>query len=65
MTEENLTVEEAADYLGVSVRWLYELRRQRRGPTSWVGDGHRLVYPRSGLDLWRAGRRERTLVSGA
>lgn len=63
MTDENLTVEEAADYLGVSVRWLYELRRQRRGPTSWLGDGHRLVYPRSGLDLWRARRRERTMIS--
>jgi hypothetical protein len=33
--DENLTIEEAAAYLGVSVSWLYELRRQGRGPTSW------------------------------
>lgn len=63
MNDEHLTVEAAAEYLDVSVRWLYELRRQRRGPTSWR-DGHRLVYPRSELDSWRARRRERTLVSG-
>jgi excisionase family DNA binding protein len=64
MVDQHLTVEEAAAYLGVSVNWLYELRRQRRGPTSWR-DGHRLVYPRSGLDRFRARRRERTLVTGA
>ncbi|WP_157681367.1 helix-turn-helix domain-containing protein [Mycobacterium sp. JS623] len=59
-TDENLTIEQAAAYLGVSTSWLYELRHQRRGPTSWR-DGHRLVYPRSELDLFRARRRERTL----
>jgi excisionase family DNA binding protein len=62
MSDENLTVEEAAAYLGVSVSWLYELRRQGRGPTSWVGEiRHRLVYPKSELDLFRARRRQRTL----
>lgn len=58
--DENLTIEEAAAYLGVSVSWLYELRRQGRGPTSWR-DGHRLVYPRSELDLFCARRRQRTM----
>lgn len=60
MAEENLTVEGASAYLGVSPSWLYALRHQGRGPTSWR-DGHRLVYPRSGLDLYRDRRRRRTL----
>jgi excisionase family DNA binding protein len=59
-TEDNLTVEEAASYLNVSTSWLYELRHQGRGPTSWR-DGHRLVYPRYELDLFQARRRQRTL----
>lgn len=63
MTDQNLTVEEAAAYLGYSVSWLYELRRQGRGPTSWL-DHHKLVYPRSELDLFRARSRQRTLRGG-
>lgn len=59
-TDEYLTVEEAADYLGYSTSWLYELRIRGRGPTSWR-NGHRLVYPKSGLDQFVANRRARTL----
>jgi excisionase family DNA binding protein len=59
-TDELLTVEQAAVYLGVSKSWLYELRHQGRGPTSWR-DGYRLVYPLDGLAAFRARRRQSTL----
>jgi hypothetical protein len=60
MSDEHLTVQEAAAHLGYSVSWLYELRRQGRGPTSWLHH-HKLVYPRSGLDLFLARSRQRTV----
>lgn len=59
-TDELLTVEEAADYLGVSTKYMYQLRWKNAGPVSWV-QSRRLVYPRSQLDLYRARERERTL----
>jgi predicted DNA-binding transcriptional regulator AlpA len=59
-TDDLLTVEQAAAYLGVSTSWLYALRGQGRGPVSWR-EGHRLVYPRVELDAYRARRRQSTL----
>lgn len=59
-TDQLLTVEEAADYLGVSTKCMYQLRWKNGGPMSWR-QGGRLVYPRSQLDLYRARERERTL----
>jgi hypothetical protein len=47
-TEELLTVEEAADVLGVGVQRMYNLRNLGQGPVSYRR-GRRLVYPRSGL----------------
>ncbi|WP_168214821.1 helix-turn-helix domain-containing protein [Mycolicibacterium sp. ELW1] len=59
-TDELLSVEEAAAYLGVSVKCMYQLRWKNGGPVSWK-QNRRLVYPRSQLDLYRARERERTL----
>jgi hypothetical protein len=47
-TDELLTVEEAADVLGVGVQRMYNLRNLGLGPVSYRR-GRRLVYPRSGL----------------
>ncbi len=62
-TDELLTIEEAATYLGLSTNWLRKLRRQGRGPVSWREHG-RLAYPRGGLDLYRARQREATTRGG-
>jgi predicted DNA-binding transcriptional regulator AlpA len=59
-TDELLTIEEAAAYLGLGTSRLYQLRGVGEGPVSWR-EGRRLVYPRSQLDLYRARQRERTL----
>jgi hypothetical protein len=59
-TDEHFTIEEAADYLGKSVVWLYRLRQEGRGPVCWR-DGRRLTYPRVELDLYRARERQRTM----
>jgi hypothetical protein len=47
-TDEMLTVEDAADVLGVGVQRMYNLRNLGNGPISYRR-GRRLVYPRSGL----------------
>lgn len=47
-TEEMLTVEEAAEVLGVQVQRMYNLRTLGQGPVSYRR-GRRLVYPRCGL----------------
>jgi hypothetical protein len=60
-TDELLSVEDAAAFLNVSVSRLYQLRREgAAGPVSWR-QGQRLVYPRSGLDAYRAEQRQRTM----
>jgi predicted DNA-binding transcriptional regulator AlpA len=59
-TDELLTVEEAASHLGLSTSRLYQLRGAGEGPISWRS-GSRLVYPRSGLDAYRAEQRQRTM----
>lgn len=58
--DELYTVEEAAAYLDVTVGWMRQLRSGGGGPLSWR-EGRRLVYPRSGLDRYRAQVRERTV----
>lgn len=47
-TDELLTVEEAAEVLGVGVQRMYNLRNLGHGPVSYRR-GRRLVYPRGGL----------------
>jgi len=46
--DELMTVEEAADVLGVGVQRMYNLRNLGDGPISYRR-GRRLVYPRNGL----------------
>jgi hypothetical protein len=62
-TEELLTVEEAADVLGVGVQRMYNLRNLGGGPVCYRR-GRRLVYPRSGLVAFLA-RELRATVKGA
>ena len=59
--DELLTVEEAAEHLGVTVGRLYQLRQTGGdGPLSWI-ENRRLVYPKSQLDAYQARRRERSM----
>lgn len=55
--DKTLTVEEAAAYLGVSVHWMYALRRADAGPRS-TRPGRRLQYSKADLDLYLAHRRQ-------
>jgi hypothetical protein len=57
-----LTVEEAAEVLGVGVQRMYDLRNLGQGPVSYRR-GRRLVYPRSGLVAFLAGELRATLKS--
>jgi hypothetical protein len=59
-TDELLFVEDAAAYLNLSVNRMHQLRIANEGPVSWL-QGRRLVYPRSGLDAYRADQRQRTM----
>jgi Helix-turn-helix domain len=63
MASENddvLTVEEAADVLGVGVQRMYNLRNLGEGPVSYRR-GRRLMYPRSGLAAFLARELQATL----
>jgi hypothetical protein len=63
MASENddvLTVEEAADVLGVGVQRMYNLRNLGKGPVSYRR-GRRLMYPRSGLAAFLARELQATL----
>ena len=63
MASENddvLTVEEAADVLGVGVQRMYNLRNLGEGPVSYRR-GRRLMYPRSGLAGFLARELQATL----
>jgi Helix-turn-helix domain len=62
-TDELLTVEEAADVLGVGVQRMYNLRNLGQGPVSYRR-GRRLVYPRSGLAAFLVRELQATLKSG-
>jgi hypothetical protein len=59
-TDELLTVEDAADVLGVGVQQMYNLRNLGNGPVSYRR-GRRLVYPRSGLVAYLARELQATL----
>lgn len=59
-TDELLTVEEAADVLGVGVQRMYNLRVYDRGPLAYRR-GRRLVYRRSDLEAFLAREREVTM----
>jgi hypothetical protein len=59
-TDDLLTVEEAADVLGVSVQRMYNLRNLGEGPVCYRR-GRRLVYPRSGLVAYLARELQATL----
>ena len=59
-TDEVLTVEEAADVLGVGVQHMYNLRNLGHGPICYRR-GRRLVYPRSGLVAFLARELQATL----
>ena len=59
-TDELLTVEEAADVLGVGVQRMYNLRNLGQGPTSYRR-GRRLVYPRSAVMAFLARELQATL----
>lgn len=54
---ETLTVEQAADYLGITVGWLYQLRAADAGPLS-TRVGRRLQYRKRDLDRYTAHRRQ-------
>ena len=59
-THELLTVEEAADVLGVGVQRMYNLRNLRQGPISYRR-GRRLVYPRGAVVAFLARELQATL----
>ena len=61
-TDDLLTVEEAADVLGVGVQRMYTLRNLGHGPVSYRR-GRRLMYPRSGQVAFLA-RELRATVKG-
>jgi hypothetical protein len=61
--DDLLTVEEAADVLGVGVQRMYNLRNLGQGPVSYRR-GRRLVYPRGGLVAFLARELQATLKSG-
>lgn len=61
-TDDLLTVEEAADVLGVGVQRMYNLRNLGGGPVCYRR-GRRLVYPRGGLVAFLA-RELRATVKG-
>jgi predicted DNA-binding transcriptional regulator AlpA len=59
-TDELLTVEEAADVLGIGVQRMYNLRNLGQGPISYRR-GRRLVYPRSAVVAFLARELQATL----
>jgi predicted DNA-binding transcriptional regulator AlpA len=61
MTDDLLTVEEAAAALGVSVATMYYRRQSGQAPLAWRR-GRRLVYSRSALAAFLAHERETTSV---
>lgn len=48
-----LTLTQAAEYLGLKVKTLYEWRRLRKGPPS-IAVGHLVNYSTADLDAWLA-----------
>jgi hypothetical protein len=62
-TEDVLTVEDAAEVLGVGVQRMYNLRHLGKGPVCYRR-GRRLVYPRNGLAVFLARELQTTLRGG-
>lgn len=66
MSEDRLTVKEAAAYVGVSAQHLYQLRHNGRGPrcsklahvNGGSGPRMRIFYTKTDLDEWDALRLE-------
>jgi excisionase family DNA binding protein len=51
--EDRLTIQQAAEYLGVTVPTMYRWRARRRGPRAMrTGRRGALVYPRAELERW-------------
>jgi excisionase family DNA binding protein len=61
--DELLTIDEAAQVLGVSRKTLHNKRSQGRGPLSFRV-GHRILYRRSDIDAYFEHAREATLRGG-
>jgi hypothetical protein len=63
---EQMTVKEAAAYLGITTQYAYQLRHNGKGPkcekiemtSAGAGPRLRLVYQKSDLDEWNAARLE-------
>lgn len=64
VADDLLTVDEAAEILGVRKQRLYVLRWEGKGPLSFRR-GNRLVYPRSGIDQYLADERRSTTRGGS
>lgn len=52
MTDKTYTAEEAAKYLGVSVRTLANWRLMKSGPTYYKPSGKLIYYFQQDLDQW-------------
>jgi predicted site-specific integrase-resolvase len=59
-TDEMLTAQEAADYIGVSINGIYQWRWLGVGPVSHKRNG-RIVFRRADIDRWLDNERLRTL----
>lgn len=63
---EQMTVNEASEYLGLTRQYLYQCRHNGKGPkcekiemsSAGAGPRLRLVYQKSDLDEWNAARLE-------
>ena len=53
---DNLSVDQAAQRLGLSTSWLNKARISGGGPP-YLKLGRRVLYDRSDLDVWMAARR--------
>lgn len=67
MNDEQFTVAEAADYLGLTRQYMYQVRHNGKGPkcekieiaSAGAGPRLRLIYQKSDLDEWNAARLEK------
>lgn len=58
-----LTIEQAAEWTGLTVKTLYRYRQQNIGPESFTYAG-RVVYEESALERWLAEQKAATLRGG-
>jgi excisionase family DNA binding protein len=59
-TDELLNAKEAAEYMGVTVKAIYQNRWAGRGPQSFIR-GKRIVFRKSDIDAYFERQREYTL----